>query len=59
MADLTALRGEKEIIMIEILQGELRLSEEVIKKATDEEMIELRRIAEAISHRKDKYSHED
>ena len=43
--------------MIEILQGELRLSEEVIKKATDDEMIELRRIAEAISHRKDKYRH--
>lgn len=39
--------------MIEILQGELRLSEEVIKKATDEEMIELRRIAKAISQRKE------
>ena len=39
--------------MIEIRQGELRLSEEVLKKATDEEMRELRRIAEAISHRKE------
>ena len=39
--------------MIEIIQGQLRLSEEVIKKATDEEMIELRRIAEAISQRKE------
>lgn len=45
--------------MIEILQGELRLSEEILRKATDEEIKELRRIAKAISCRKDEYSHED
>ena len=39
--------------MIEILQGELRLSEEVLKNAIDEEITELKRIAKAISQRKE------
>jgi hypothetical protein len=39
--------------VIEILQGELRLSEEAFKKATDDEIKELKRIAKAISQRKE------